>query len=302
MDNNLQRNILKALSVVFAFVMWIYVIGTADTQIEKTVNVRYVLPQNTAIASEDVKEVVFHLTGPRAFIRTIQDKEDFITIDLTKRKKRVRGKIEVKFKPTDINLPFGVKVTKMEPTRVYLEIEKAMIKKIPIKAITTGQLPRVQKMIYGRLENKFVQLQGPSSVIRDLESVQTMPIDISNFTGEGRVKVLPLMDDDRLTRIDADELYYSYKVKPTKANLVLKDIPIKFLTSKTVSKPEKRIVSLIVLSEEGDEDDINKDEIQVIAEIPDTARGKTMVELKATLPNGLYLIEIQPNKIFVYVN
>ncbi len=301
MDVVRNKNFLKIVSLLFAFAMWTYVIGTADTQLEKVVNVRYILPNNQSIANEDVKEVVFHLNGPRAFIRTIQEKEEYITVDLTKRKRVVKGKVEVKFKSRDISLPFGVKVTKIEPSRIYLDIEQTLTKKVPVKINTLGELPSIQKMVYSKVEPKSVLVKGPFSVVNELAHVETEAVSLNELKGEGSRPLKLALDDGRVSVVDTSEVEYSFHVKPTQANLVLKDIPIKFLTSKIISQAEKRKVSLIVLSEKPGNEELDVSKVQVIAEIPDTAKGRTMVELKASLPTGLQLVEIQPNKIFVYV-
>mgnify|MGYP002624334441 CR=1 FL=1 len=301
MNNGPRKLLLKVISLLFSFILWIYVIGTADTQLNKTVYVRYIVPEGKAIVSEDVKEVTFHLTGPRAFIRTLQDRDESITIDISKLRRKVRGKIEVSFKSTDIALPFGVKVNKIEPSKVYLEIEKAIIKKVPLKLVSTGELPRDQKMIGAKVEPQFIQVMGPASVMKELTHIKTLPIDISNLSGEGKVNLEVSIDDDRISRIDTESLTYQYQVKPTRANMVLRDIPIHFLTSKVMKRAERRKVSLIILADQGKEAEAMKDKIRVIAEIPENASGKIEVELKATMPEGLHLLEIQPQKIFVYV-
>jgi YbbR domain-containing protein len=298
-----HRNFLKVVSLVFSFVLWIYVIGTADTQLDKNVTVRYLLPSGKAIVSEDVKEVTFHLTGPRAFIRTIQDKEEFITIDLTKRRKKVRGEYEVSFKPTDLSLPFGVKVNKIEPSKVYLEVEKAIIKKVPVKFVAQDELSRDKKIISSKIEPKFISIQGPFSVMKEVEYIPTNPIALNELKGEGELDIEVLIDDDRLVRVDDQDVRFVYEIKASRANLLLKDIPIKFLTpaTKSIRSAQTRNVNLMVFSESGDEADVDKSKIDVVGKIPVDAKGKIQIELKATLPDGVSLQEIQPNKVIVDV-
>jgi YbbR domain-containing protein len=296
-----RKNLLKIVSLLFSFLLWIYVLGTADTQLDKTVAIRFILPQDKAVADENVKSVVYSLSGPRAFIRTIQEREDIITIDLTKKRRRYRGRYEVILKPSDISLPFGVKVQKIEPKKIFVGLDKAVSKELVVVPKIQGNIAESHKLVTSKVSPGRLKMRGPKSVMSGIDTISTMPIDLSGLSGEGNKMVGVLIPDERLSFEDDSEVQYLYDIRPTRANLVLKDIPVKFLASQIIRKSTRRKVSLIVLSDSGELKDIDKEKISVIAEIPEKVRGKVEVELKASLPDGLHLLEIQPQKIFVYV-
>ena len=60
-------------------------------------------------------------------------------------------------------------------------------------------------------------------------------------------------------------------------------------------------MNLMVLADNKEKFKYGTEDINVIAEVPDKAKGRVEVALKAKLPEGLHLLEIQPNSIFVEV-
>lgn len=297
-----RKRLLKVFSLLFSSFLWFYVIGKTDAQLEKVVHVKYILPKNKAIADEDIKDVTYYLNGPRAFIRTLEDREDVIIIDLTNNKRKSGGRVEVVFRPHDLALPFGVNVTKIEPKRLTLTLEKAITKEVLIRPQYIGSLSPDQKLIRESLSPGRIKIRGPVTLLRNFDSIATQPIELSGITGEGIQIVELQLPDERIQFIDETKIEFRYLVKPMRANMVIENIKIKFLTSRYVRKASRRSVSLVVLSDKGSEVDIPKSEIEVLAEIPENQRGKVEVELKAKLPAGIHLLEIKPKKIFVYVN
>ncbi|MBL7666030.1 MAG: hypothetical protein JNM93_12920 [Bacteriovoracaceae bacterium] len=293
---------LKLFSVVFAFFLWLYVIGTADMQVEKEVNIRYILPQNKIITDTDVKSTIYHLSGPRAFMRNIEKREEIITIDLNKYMTKNPNEIEVQFNPQDLSLPFGIKVGRIEPKKLTIHLEKAVTKELYVRPILTGVAADNQKIAHEQVLPPKVRVQGPESMMNKLHSLETKPISLSTLTGEGKLKVGLHLPFEQLHLLDDEFVNYQYSVKPTKANKVIENIKIKFLSSRLIKSVSKRTVSLLVYAEDLDKIESLTDEIEVIAEISEKHTGKVEIELKAIMPQGLLLLEIRPNRIFVTIN
>src|SRR5690606_13626934 len=97
------------------------------------------------------------------------------------------------------------------------------------------------------------------------------------------------------------EVEMHYKVKPKKANLTLKNIPVRFLSTSTRINSKVKEVALDVLVPEQSEGLLTKDKVQVIADVPEGKRGQVQVDLRAVLPEGVHLLQIHPASINITV-
>jgi len=91
-----------------------------------------------------------------------------------------------------------------------------------------------------------------------------------------------------------------YQVRPTSANLTLKKLKIRFLSSKKIVSASHRYATLEVLAEEPGRK-ISKSEVQIVADIPESSSGKVNIALKALLPDDIHLLKVHPEKISVKI-
>src|SRR5690606_30446659 len=94
---------------------------------------------------------------------------------------------------------------------------------------------------------------------------------------------------------------FHYEVIATRANMILRKIPIRFLSSKMIKNANRRFVTLMVLADKGSEEKLSLDDVKVVAEVPERRKGTIDVALKATLPEGVHLLDITPPQVRVVV-
>lgn len=293
-----RKHALKGFSVFFAFFLWLYVLSSAQTKGEKIVKLDYRPPGGYAVKNRPVKEVTYSIRGPRVFIRALMQKTDTLKVDLSRNFDPDSMRYEINVSELGVNFPFGVELVRVEPNRLAVQLEKALKKNIPVKVVTSGEVPSDHKLASSSVEPGSVAVSGPGSLVKNVKQIETVPVDLGALTGSGSVSALLASPDERL-RLGRREVRYHYVIHPTRANMVLKDIPIKFLSSRLVQSSDRRRVNIMVLADNGEDLEYNKRDIEVVAEVPDGAAGKTEVDLSAVLPPGLHLLEIQPAKVTV---
>lgn len=295
-----RKTFLKLFSISFSFILWLYVLSSAQVQIEKTIKINYVLPERLAIKNSVPLEVHYTLKGPRAFVRSIYDRVDMLDIDIKKR--YIPGQFQYSFpiKSIGMSFPFGIEVVKVEPNKVAIELERKSNKIVPIVVSTFGEIPADHKLVESYIAPREVNISGPESLLKKITSFETFSVELNGLTGVGSKKLGIVQNDTRL-QLPFSHVDYHYNIRPTRANLIIKDVPVRFLSSNMVISSDRRKVNLMVLADNGKIDKITKDNIKVIAEIPDNIQGNIEVELKAQLPKGVHLLEIQPTKIEVSV-
>lgn len=295
-----RRHALKGFSLFFAFFLWLYVLSSAQTKGERIVTVVYKTPQGFSIKNQPVKEITFSVKGPRVFIRALMQKRDTLVVDLKDKFKKNKGRYEVNVSELEVNFPFGVELTRVEPNRLVVQLEKSLTKEVPVKLVTLGNVPSDHKMVRSDIEPKKIRITGAVSVARKIQELETVPVDLNGLTGTGSQKVPLSLVDDRLDLVQ-NSIEYSYVINPTRANMTLKNIPVRFFSSSLVKAASSRTVDLMVLADNEKGMEYGKNDIQVIAQTPPGATGKVEVELTAKLPPGLHLLEIKPSKITLEV-
>ena len=295
-----RKHILKGFSVFFAFFLWLYVLSSAQTKGEKIVKLVYKAPPGYSVKNQPVGEITYAISGPRVFVRSIMSDDEKLTVDLQKIFKKNKTRYEINVAELGMTFPFGVELTRVQPSRLIVKLEKSLIKEIPVKKMLIGEVPSDHKMVGSSIEPKKILVEGPISLVRKIKFVETGPIELNGLTGDSSLKV-PLLRPDERIMLEDEFVEFKYTIHPTRANMILKKIPVKFLSSKLIKHVDRRNVNLMVLADNKEKFKYGTEDINVIAEVPDKAKGRVEVALKAKLPEGLHLLEIQPNSIFVEV-
>lgn len=295
-----KKSFLKLFAVIFAFFSWIYVLSSAEIQVEKSVKLQYLLPEGMAISSQPISEVHYTLSGPRAFIRNLLSREDIIKIDMRSKFRRKQKSYEVNMQNFNLELPFGVNSVGVEPRKIRLELSPLLVKKVKIVPTIVGDIASDHKLIDTGLEPTTVTLKGPQELLSYVKQIETAPIELQGLTGQG-TKLVPLAPIDSRVQMSISQINFNYDIKPTRANMILRKIPVRFLSSRMIKSANRRFVTLMVLADKGSETKLSATDVKVIAEVPVRGKGVIQVPLKAELPEGVHLLEISPESIKVVV-
>jgi YbbR domain-containing protein len=293
----LEGHILKILSLITSVFLWFYVVNSEPISIQRNFEVKVKSPVGLGLDKISSQSVKVTLKGARAFLKEYKEEDLDIIIDLSKKRMKGRKKLQYSIKDTDILLPFGVDVVHLDPEKLSLRFDKLINKKIPIKANVGGTLPNDLKLMKAKVTPSSVFIEGPRSLMKKVGVTKTKLLDISSLTGIGEVDIELAELPDFVKYKSKESFKLNYDIRPKKANLNLKNIPINFISTSHKFKPSKRKVSLDVLAPEGKS--MRSSEVKVYAEIPPKKKGHFNVKLRAILPEGVHLLKINPETIRV---
>lgn len=296
----LQKFSLRLFAILSGFLLWLYVLSSAETKIEKNVKIHFILPSGIAVLAQSHNELVYELEGPRALVRNILNDDKNVKINLKNIFRKNKSEYEISVSNIGMTFPFGININSVEPRTIKVVLDKELRKKIPVSIQTIGKVPDDHKLIQQILIPKEITIIGPQKIVKKYNEVKTLPFNLDEIT-QSDTKRLSLYKLDDYISYTQNEVDFQYEVQPTRANVLIKNVPISFFTTQTFKKPNRRFVNLMVLAENGELIEETKKKIKVIAEIPQDAKGVTNVDLTATLPQGLHLLEIIPNKINIDV-
>jgi YbbR domain-containing protein len=303
MQNRIKKHSLKFFSLLLSLFLWAYVLNSEKIRFEKTVMLEYILPEDMIFAQKPPLEVTFMINGPRAFVRTVSEREDRLVVDLNRANSKRELAFHIDINPAQLSLPFGMVVEKVIPRRIPIRLERKASKIVPLKLQFSGSLPDKLSLVKTELRPAEVEVYGPRSVIAQLKELPTRPIDLETLIGQESVAVEVAVTDERLTLTSGHDVTFNYQLKAASANLTLKDLPIKFLTrSKTLESKIKTATLKLLVPEKVIKNRSNiSSTVQVWADIPENAKGRIEVPLKVVLPPSIHLLEINPKTIIVNI-
>lgn len=301
MTLNFKKHLLKLFSVFFAFFVWLYVISSSEIQLEKNIKVNYILPENMALVNNVTRKVKFTIKGPQAFVRTLLERNGILNVDLNDH--FLDGEYEYSFPVQSLGIifPLGVDIVSIEPERLEVQIDYNKEKIVPIQFRQQGSVSADHKIVSTTIIPETITVSGPEVLINQVEFVETAPIDVSSLKGEGSLKV-SLINKDMRVKFPMNQVRFDYNIRPTRANLLIRDVPIHFYSSRIVKQLSRRKVNLMVLAKTTENVQLSKKDVRVIAEVPDDSKGNIQINLKATLPEDFQLLEIIPDTIEVNID
>lgn len=298
-DTFLEKYLLFILSFLTASFLWFYVVNSEPITLKRTIKVNVKAPIGLAVESVNFLKVDVTLRGARAFLKQFQDNGSELVIDLSKKRIGNDTKVRHHLSVADFTLPFGVDITEILPEYIEIDFDKEIRKRVPIKISYMGELQSQLQLVNTDLSPSNIMIEGARNILKTISFVKTSAVDLSSLSGEDKVELELGELPGFVNYLDPSNLVFSYNVRPKKANLTLKKIEIKFVTSHQKFKASSKLVSMDVLTT--DDSSISASEVKVYAEIPDGKKGQFDVRLRAELPNGVHLLNINPAIIKVNI-
>ena len=175
--------LVKAVALVITFALWLGVTGlrAPTTARMKNITLNLRVSNNIEVTNSPVQEVDLVVTGDKRKIDQINPRDLVASLDLTEVQ---AGDRTVQITPENVNveLPSGVKLEEVQPSKIPIKFEAVQEREIPVKAETEGSAAEGFE-VYGMsvLPGK-IRVRGPESYINSLDSVSTEKIKLDNQT------------------------------------------------------------------------------------------------------------------------
>jgi YbbR domain-containing protein len=211
-----QRHTLKIIAIFFAVSLWFYVLNSEPVEIEKKIQVQFIVPKGFAVASLTDRELTLKLKGSKAFIGNIFSNKEKLIVDLIPYYKKFGKSFKVLYHPSQISVPFGVDILEMKPREANIEIDKMVMMELPVKIQYIGNIGYDKKFKEVSIDPQNIMIKGPIEVIRKLSYVETNPVNLSNIDKDEGTITVPLDEiDSRLTFEENPRVRLKYKVQLT---------------------------------------------------------------------------------------
>ncbi|MCF6179697.1 MAG: YbbR-like domain-containing protein [Geopsychrobacter sp.] len=180
---------LKLLSLVFALFLWMFIMGERHLEVGYTVPLELQkIPKNLVISNQVPSLIDVRISGPRTLLMKVSPNDISITVDLSDLKP---GLTSFKRLEERLNLPSGLRVTRLSPSFVDIRLDRRREKLVPIKVVLAGEPEPGFRVAGLKAIPEKVAVAGAESEIKSISEVMTEPIDLKGVT-EGFSQIVPL--------------------------------------------------------------------------------------------------------------
>jgi YbbR domain-containing protein len=293
-----RNTLLKLMALAITLFFWFTAIGSKKIDIVKKVPVTYITTPEIVVTNEIETDVELKLSGPRAFIREIMDREDTITIDLRDKKP---GYITYKIYDHMIELPIGVKVVGIYPESITPKIELLKAKMVEVHPSIIGELPEGYKLRGTQIEPDKIEVSGAQSVIDNLDKVFTEPVDISSLTNSITMELnLDMKDKKRLHTVSSSHFSAFIDITPILSKRTFYNVKIEL----SGYKKYKVIPESFTATIEGPQNTVDRmtqRDLNSGIDISNDIPGTYMKDIVLRLPESVKPVSIKPAKVKILI-
>jgi YbbR domain-containing protein len=200
--NGLFSNLwLKLLSLLLAIAVWFVVSTPRREPVSERAFAAPLslvrMPRELAITTQVPDSVTVRLRGRASELRSLSSSNLEVTLDLNW---VTPGEASITMGRQAINVPPGIEVVAMEPSKVRFRVEQVRQKLVSIRPLLIGQPPRGYVAGDPTVNPDHALVQGPISLVRNLEDVATERIIMTGRT-DSFVQNVSLVTDSPLVRV-----------------------------------------------------------------------------------------------------
>jgi YbbR domain-containing protein len=168
---------LKIISLAFALVLWIFVMGERRHEVSHIIPVTYKgVPEGLIIANQVPGSVEVVVSGPRALLSHLSASEMAIAVDLAGAE---AGVTSFKRLEESLRLPSGLAVLRISPAYVDVKLERVREKQVPVRLVLSGEPAAGYRVRRVRVIPSRVTLSGAESELRAVSEVLTEGVDLA---------------------------------------------------------------------------------------------------------------------------
>jgi YbbR domain-containing protein len=170
--------LLKFISLAFAVVLWFFVMGESRMEVNHIVALEYQnLPDGLMIANEIPTSVAIRISGPRAMQMNLNPGDIRLAVDL---RGLSAGVTSFRRLEESLNLPSGLKITRISPSYVDVKLERVRERQVPVRVILTGEPAPGFIVKSFKATPAKVSVSGAESELKLVSEVVTEGIDLTH--------------------------------------------------------------------------------------------------------------------------
>ncbi len=172
----------KAAALLVGVVTWYSVQPSISFEtVVRDVPIQVAADSGWAVLEQSATTADLHIRGSRETVRFVEQDPPEIIVDM--RGKTADQLTVAELGPRNVRAPAGARVLNVRPAEVYVQLDREIIRDIPVNANLQGSLPEGFEVDSVSVNPETVTVHGPRKRLENIESVRTQAVDI-----EGRIQ------------------------------------------------------------------------------------------------------------------
>ena len=209
----LQNMPLKLVSLALATLLWFLIAGEKTSEMGLTIPVELKnFPKDLELTGDAVNAVEVRLRASPSIIQSLGPGDVAAHVDLTGVQE---GEHIVNLTGESIRIPFGVKVVRINPSTLTLNLERTVQKMVPVRPRLLGRPAAGHEVAEVTSAPPEVRVSGPKSRVAEVEGAFTEPVSVE-AADTTVVENVNLGVDDPLLRIQGSpRVRVTARIAPT---------------------------------------------------------------------------------------
>jgi hypothetical protein len=185
--------LIKVIALVITLALWLGVTGLRAPITTRLNNIalKIRVSNEIEVTNSPVQEVDLVITGDKRKIDQLNPRDLVVSLDLSDVQ---AGDRTVQIMPENVNveLPTGVKLEEIQPSKIAVKLEAVAEREIPVKAETEGSVADGFEVYNQTVLPPKVRVRGPENFIKSLDFVLTEKIDLENRREDFTLRQVPI--------------------------------------------------------------------------------------------------------------
>lgn len=286
---------LKLLSLAFAMLLWMFVVGEKRSEVSLSVPLELTrVPQTMVIVSRVPESIRVRLNGPRTLLAAVNPQQLAVTLDLDGIQPGISA---FEILPSRLSLPRGVEVTYISPSVITLEADLRVRKTVAVKPRTKGTPAEGFEVAEVRAEPPQVEIEGAERVVKQLREVPTEVVDISGLEGSVVRPVELALPDPTLRPVERRTVRLEVVIREMRAEREFIQVPV--VLPRPGWQPEPPFVDVRVEGSLRAVSRLKAKDLAARTEPFGDAAPAGPVGVAVTAPEGIQVVSVEPPRVAV---
>lgn len=226
---------LKLVSLGLAALLWFVIAGEKTSEMGVSAHLELQnFPKDLEVTGEPVDVVEVRLRASPGIIQRIGPGDVSAQVDLAGMQE---GEHIVHLTEKSIRMPFGVKVVKISPSILSLNLERTLQKVVPIRPRLVGRPTPGFEVGEVRSEPAEVRISGPRSRIQEVESAFTEPLSIEGAQSNVSDVVNMGLEDPLLRILGSPRVRATVRIQEVEGERTLEGIAVEVRGGAGTARP-----------------------------------------------------------------
>jgi YbbR domain-containing protein len=226
---------LKLVSLGLATLLWFVIAGekTSEMGVSAPLELQN-FPKDLEVTGEPVDTVEVRLRASPGIIQRIAPGDVSAQLDLAGLQE---GRHIVHLTDKSIRMPFGVKVVKITPSILNLDLERTIQKVVPVKPRLVGNPAAGFEVGEVKAEPVDVRIAGPRTRVKGVDEAFTEPLSVEGAQSNVSDVVNMGLEDPLLRVLGSPRVRVTVRIREVEGERALDGVPVAVEGADAASKP-----------------------------------------------------------------